>query len=61
MKIVINVLSIIPEKVGGTETFLVNLVKNLLKIDKENKYLLIVSHNNKKAFASISEKSDFRT
>ena len=50
MIIAINTLAIRPGKVGGTEVFLVNLIKNLLKIDKKNKYLIIVSKNNKKIF-----------
>ena len=50
MKIAINTLSIIPNKVGGAETFLVNLLKELFKIDVGNEYLLIVSSNNKKTF-----------
>ena len=50
MRIAINLLFLRPGKVGGSETFSVNLVKNLLKIDRENRYLLIVSQNNKKIF-----------
>ena len=50
MKIAINALSIITGKVGGTDTFLVNLLENLFRIDNKNEYLLIVSSNNKKAF-----------
>ncbi len=50
MKIAINTLSIVPGKVGGTEIFLVNLIKNLVRIDNKNKFLFIVSRNNKKMF-----------
>ena len=38
MKIAINTLSIIPDKVGGTETFLVNLLENLFRIDTEDTF-----------------------
>jgi len=54
MKIAINTLSIVPGKMGGTETFLVNLVNNLFRFDKKNKFLLLVSRNNKKIFVSTS-------
>ena len=59
MKIAINTLSIVPGEVGGTETFLVNLVKNLIKIDKKNKYLFIVSSNNKRTFTTDSESVEY--
>jgi len=41
---------VIPGKVGGAETFLVNLMDNLVRIDDKNEFLFIVSRNNKKAF-----------
>jgi len=59
MNIAINTLSIVPGKVGGTETFLVNLVKNLLNIDRENRYLLIVSRSNKRIFNFNSENVEY--
>jgi len=59
MKIAINTLSMVLGKLGGTETFLVNLLKSLLKTDKENKYLFIVSSNNKKMFDFNFQNIDF--
>lgn len=50
MKIAINTLSVIPGKVGGAETFLVNLTENLVRIDNKNEFLFVVSRNNKKRF-----------
>lgn len=55
MKIAINTLAIIPGKVGGTEIFLVNLIKNLVRIDKENRYLILVTKNNKRIFSNYPE------
>lgn len=52
MKIAINTLSVIPDKVGGSETFLVNLLQALFKLDKKNDYTLIVCRNNKGIFDS---------
>jgi len=43
MKIAINTLSVIPGKVGGAETFLVNLTENLVRIDNKNEFLFVVS------------------
>lgn len=50
MHIAINLLFVRPNQIGGVETFVVNLVKNLLEIDKKNKYFFIVTKNNKKLF-----------
>lgn len=59
MKIAINTLAIIPGKVGGTEVFLVNLIKNLIKVDKENSFLIVVSRNNKRIFAFDSKNAEY--
>jgi len=59
MKIAINLLFLRPGKVGGSETFAVNLVKNLLEIDTKNEYLPILSRNNKKTFGFALQKSEF--
>ena len=50
MKIAINLLSTVPNQIGGVETFLVNLVQSLLKTDVENEFLLLVCENNKSIF-----------
>ena len=59
MYIAINLLFLRHSKVGGSETFVVNLVKNLLKIDKENKYLFIVSQNNERILIVNSENVEY--
>jgi len=59
MRIFINLLFLRPGRVGGTETFTVNLVKNLLEVDTKNEYLLILSRNNKKNFDFAFQKSKF--
>lgn len=59
MKIGINLLFVRPGKVGGSEPYMVNLVKALLKEDKKNKYFLIVSRNNKKIFKIKSENAQY--
>ena len=57
--IAINLLFIRPGEVGGSEVFVVNLINNLLKIDKENRYLLIVSRNNKNVFNFDSKNIEY--
>lgn len=47
MKIAINLLFLRPGKVGGSEVFSRNLVESLLRIDKKNDYILLVSENTK--------------
>lgn len=50
MRIAINTLSVVPNEVGGTETYLSNLLENIIKIDRQNIFYLIVSKNNKSLF-----------
>lgn len=52
MRIGIDTLSIFPGKIGGGETYLVNLLKNIREIDKTNTYYLFVNHENHHLFPS---------
>lgn len=54
MKIAINTLGVAPGQWGGGETFLVNLLNKLVDIDRENKFLLVVSRSNEKLFPTAA-------
>jgi glycosyltransferase involved in cell wall biosynthesis len=43
MRIGINCLYLVPGKVGGTETYLRNILKELAVMDKENEYILFTN------------------
>jgi len=51
----INTLFLIPGKVGGTEIFLRNLVKELAELDKYNEYLIFVNNENQKLFENLPQ------
>lgn len=50
MRIGIDALFVRPGKVGGTESYLRNLLKALQIVDKENEYIIFTSKNNEKTF-----------
>lgn len=50
MKIGINALYLLPGKVGGTEIYIRNLVKWLLKIDKDNTYVIFINKESRGIF-----------
>ena len=50
MRIGINALFLIPGKVGGSETYVRNLLKNLGAIDRENEYVLFTNLENSGIF-----------
>jgi len=50
MRIAINLLYVRQGEIGGSEILIYNLVKQLLKNDKENNYILLVTPNNKNIF-----------
>lgn len=52
MKIALNLFYLIPGKVGGSETVVRQIIKNLLYLDKENEYLIVL---NKESFGSFPE------
>ncbi len=43
MRIGINALYLLPGKVGGSETYIRNLVQSLLKIDRDNTYVIFIN------------------
>jgi len=47
MKIGINTLYVVPGDVGGAEYYLLNLIKGLFAIDRDNEYVLFVTPENK--------------
>jgi glycosyltransferase involved in cell wall biosynthesis len=53
VKIGINVLYLLPGKVGGSETYIRNLVKWLPVIDRENEYLVFVNEESRGIFAPL--------
>ncbi len=50
MRICVNALLVEPGKTGGGETFLVNLLKHLFRIDSENDYLVLATATNRHLF-----------
>lgn len=50
MRIGINTLFLRPGKVGGTETYLRNLIQELILLDKENQYVLFTNQESAKSF-----------
>lgn len=50
MRIGINTLVAVPGGIGGTQTYLQNLIENLAKIDKKNEYFLFVAPWNEDLF-----------
>jgi len=50
LRIGINTLVAVPGGIGGTQTYLQNLIENLAKIDKKNEYFLFVAPWNKELF-----------
>ncbi len=54
MKIAINCLLVEPGQTGGGETFLVNLIERLSRLDASNEYLLLVTEANASLFTSAN-------
>ena len=50
MRIVINILFIAPGRMGGTETYVRNLINELGAIDDDNRYVIFTSQDNNKMF-----------
>jgi glycosyltransferase involved in cell wall biosynthesis len=50
MRIGINTLFLIPQKVGGTETIVRGLIYGLSKIDTENEYVIFTNQENHETF-----------
>ncbi len=54
MRIGINALYLIPGHVGGTETYIRNLVKTLAKLDDKNEYFIFISKESLGVFEKIA-------
>jgi len=54
MRIGLNLLYLIPNKVGGTETYARGLINALLKVDKKNDYYLFCNKENANTFTTKS-------
>ncbi|MCL4517080.1 MAG: glycosyltransferase family 4 protein [Firmicutes bacterium] len=50
MRIGIDTLSVVPNRIGGGEIYLQNLVRNLAEIDKENEYFIFATPENRGLF-----------
>jgi len=54
VKIGINALYLLPGKVGGSETYIRNLVKRLVAIDRDNEYFIFVNQESTGIFESLA-------
>lgn len=50
MRIGINALYLLPGKVGGSETYIRNLVANLARLDRDNEYFIFVNRESEGIF-----------
>jgi len=55
MKIGINTFYVVPGDVGGAEYYLMNLLKGLFAIDRDNEYVLFVTPENKDIYLPPSD------
>lgn len=60
MEIVIDLLWLRPQKVGGTEFYIRNLLDGFLNLDKEYEFVLLVSKDNAETFEKYEKDSRFR-
>jgi glycosyltransferase involved in cell wall biosynthesis len=56
LRIGINALFLLPGEVGGSEIYLRNLVKWILKVDKDNTYIIFINRESKVVFDSIDSR-----
>lgn len=54
MRIGINALYLLPGKVGGTEIFIRNLVRNLSEVDRTNEYFIFINRESIGVFEGIA-------
>lgn len=54
MRIGINTLYLLPGKVGGSETYIRNLVKQLVASDRENEYFIFINRESVGIFESLA-------
>lgn len=53
IRIGINTLFLLPDKVGGTETYVRGLIHGLTRVDKDNQYIIFTNRENISIFADI--------
>ena len=58
MRIGMSALGLFPGKTGGFETYLINLLKALGEVDKENRYFLLINDQAKDIFPSLPPNFD---
>src|SRR5438270_9478000 len=56
MRVVVNALFLIPNQVGGSETYLRGLVQALTRLDAENEYVLCVAPEAAGTFHGLNER-----
>jgi glycosyltransferase involved in cell wall biosynthesis len=54
VRIGINALYLLPGKVGGSETYIRNLVQSLLKLDRENTYVIFINKESVGIFQELA-------
>lgn len=54
MRIGVNTLYLLPGKVGGSETYIANIIKWLHKLDKDNEYIVFINNECKGYFENIA-------
>lgn len=54
MRIGVNTLYLLPGKVGGSETYIANIIKWLIKLDKDNEYVVFINNECRGYFENIS-------
>jgi len=59
MRIAINTLSVLPNRNGGGEVFIKNLIRHLIANDKINTYVLLVNKRNRSIFEEIEDQVQF--
>ncbi len=58
MRIGINALYLLPGKVGGTETYIRNLVTWLVKVDRENTYVIFTNRESAGVFEELAQECE---
>lgn len=54
MRIGVNTLYLLPGRVGGSETYIANIIKWLVSLDKDNEYIVFINNECKGYFENIS-------
>lgn len=54
MRIGVNTLYLLPGKIGGSETYIANMIEWLTKLDKNNEYIIFVNNECREYFKDIA-------